>query len=57
MEDERIQEILSDPNTWAWDGCTYPDDEQDPYSEDFHKWVDERLKTLKEIVKKQQQKG
>ena len=25
MEKERIEEILKDPNTWAWDGCTYSD--------------------------------
>ncbi len=29
MEDERIQEILSDPNTWAWDGVTLPEDGPD----------------------------
>ncbi len=25
MDEERIDEILKDPNTWDWDGCTYPD--------------------------------
>lgn len=53
MTDERIQEILKDPNTWLWDGCTYP--ETDPYPEEFHKEMDERMKRLKEVVRKKQQ--
>ena len=23
MEEEKIYEILNDPNTWDWDGCSY----------------------------------
>lgn len=23
MEEEKIDEILNDPNTWDWDGCSY----------------------------------
>ena len=26
MDDKRIDKILKDPNTWEWDGCTYPED-------------------------------
>jgi hypothetical protein len=25
MNEKRIEEILQDPNTWEWDGCTYSD--------------------------------
>ena len=25
MDEKRIEEILKDPNTWDWDGCTYSD--------------------------------
>ena len=26
MDEKEIKEILDDPNTWEWDGCTYPED-------------------------------
>lgn len=29
MEEEKIQEILKDPNTWCWDGVTLPEDGPD----------------------------
>lgn len=46
MEEEKIQEILKDPNTWCWDGVTLP--EEDHYSEEFHKEMDEYFQMLKE---------
>jgi hypothetical protein len=45
MEEEKIQEILKDPNTWCWDGCTYPD--TDHYGEDFKKWMQEYVEQFK----------
>lgn len=48
MEEEKIQEILKDPNTWCWDGVTLP--EEDHYSEEFHKWSEERRKRLEELL-------
>lgn len=29
MSDAEIERILKDPNTWAWDGCTYPENDVD----------------------------
>ena len=29
MEEEKIQAILKDPNTWCWDGVTLPEDGPD----------------------------
>lgn len=55
MTDERIKEILEDPNTWDWDGCTYP--ETDPYSEDFYKERNARVQRLKKLVEEERQKG
>lgn len=56
MEEKRIKEIVSDPNTWAWDGCTYP--ETDPYSKEFNDWLEKKVQRLKALqAKKKQQEG
>ena len=41
MNEKRIEEILQDPNTWEWDGCT--DSELDIKES----WEDEFFKKLK----------
>lgn len=25
MDEKKIKEIMEDPNTWEWDGCTLPE--------------------------------
>ncbi len=45
MNEEEINEILKDPNTWEWDGYTYSD------MDTKEGWEDEFLKKLKEQTK------
>lgn len=47
MEKERIDEIMKDPNTWEWDGCTLPEDSENHYSEDFKKDLDDYFSQFK----------
>jgi hypothetical protein len=49
MKEEKIQEVLKDPNTWCWDGVTLP--EEDHYSAEFNNKMDEYVKKLKEMQK------
>lgn len=50
MDEERIDEILKDPNTWDWDGCTYPDFDIKEDWEDA--WMADRLKFVEELKKR-----
>lgn len=47
MDEKRIKEILNDPNTWEWDGCTYPED--NPYSKDFEENLKKYFDQFKEL--------
>lgn len=48
MKEEKIKEIMNDPNTWAWDGCTYPED--DPHGKEFHEEQDKHFaEMMKEL--------
>ena len=47
MDDKKIKEILKDPNTWEWDGCTLPENAEKYYSEDFFENLPEHLKPAK----------
>ena len=47
MEEERIDEIMKDPNTWEWDGCTLPEDSENYYSEDFKEDLDDYFSQFK----------
>lgn len=49
MSDAEIERILKDPNTWAWDGCTYP--EGDHYSDAFKKRREARLEQMRAMLK------
>jgi hypothetical protein len=51
MEKERIDEIMKDPNTWEWDGCTLPEDSENHYSEDFKKDLDDYFSQFKDNEK------
>ena len=33
MDDKKIKEILKDPNTWEWDGCTLPENAEKYYTD------------------------
>ncbi len=45
MNDKEISEILKDPNTWEWDGCTYSDiDTKEDWEDDFLKDLQEQIK-------------
>ena len=40
MDEKRIKEIMKDPNTWEWDGCTLPEDAESHYPKEFNdKWA------------------
>ncbi len=45
MDDKRIKEIMKDPNTWEWDGCTYSD------INTKESWEDKFLEELKKQTK------
>ena len=47
MDEKRIEEIVKDPNTWEWDGCTYPEDDRDPYGEKWRKEMDDYFAQFK----------
>lgn len=42
MNEKKIEEILQDPNTWEWDGCTYSE------LNIKENWEDAFLENLKE---------
>lgn len=44
MDEKRIEEIVEDPNTWEWDGCTYSE------IETKESWEDDFLAKLKEQI-------
>lgn len=46
MDDEDVERIMKDPNTWAWDGCTYSG------IETKESWEDEFFENLKTQLKK-----
>jgi len=40
MDEKKIKEIMKDPNTWEWDGCTLPEDAESHYPKEFNdKWA------------------
>lgn len=48
MDEERIKEILKDPNTWDWDGCTYSDLEvKESWEDEFYAKLDEEVAKLR----------
>jgi len=48
MDEKRIEEILKDPNTWDWDGCTYSDlDVKEDWEDDFFEKLKEQVESLK----------
>lgn len=48
MDEKRIEEIMKDPNTWEWDGCTYPETDID--SSYLDNIVEENLKRAKKLL-------
>ena len=48
MDEKRIEEIVKDPNTWKWDGCTYNDADIDSsYLDDTFEEIIKKAKALK----------
>lgn len=48
MDDKRIKEIVNDPNTWEWDGCTYNEANIDSsYLDDTFKEIFEKAEKLR----------